>query len=101
MNSPQRGPHLLSPFSVGLVAHSACQAAHYWLTAAVLRVGNSLFSAASEEDVGVFSARWAHESQVLDGQQEHESSVGGHLPPRMLNFIVGSAESVGGALKEE
>ncbi len=104
MHSPQRGPHLLSPYSIGLVAHSALQAAHYWLTAVVLRVGNSLFSAASGvEDVGVSSARWAaaHESRVLDGQQEHESNVGGHLPPRMLNFIVGSAESGGGALKEE
>ena len=86
------------------VALSALQATHHWLTAAVLRVGNSLFSASSGmENVGVSSSRWAsaHESRVLDGRQEHDSNVGGNLPRRMLNFGVDSGESAGGSLKEE
>jgi len=86
------------------VAHSALQATHYWLTVVVLRVGNSLFSAASGmENLGISSSRWAtaHESRVLDGRQEHDSNVGGHLPRRMLNFGVDSGESAGGTLKEE
>ena len=84
--------------------HLALQATHYRLTAVVLRVGNSLFSAASGmEDVGVPSSRRAtHESsRVLDGQQEHDSTMGVHLPRRMLNFGMDSGESEGGALKEE
>ena len=102
--SPQRRHYLLSPYSIGHVAHSALQATHYWLTAVVLRVGNSLFSASSGmENVGVSSSRWAttHESRVLDGRQEHDSNVGGHLPRRMLNFGVDSGENVVGTLKEE
>ena len=102
--SPHRRPYLLSPYSISHVARSALQATHNWLTAVVLRVGNSLFSAASGvENVGVSSSRYAapHESRVLDGQQEHESNVGGHLPRRMLNFGVDSGESAGGTLKEE
>jgi hypothetical protein len=86
------------------VAHSALQATRYWLTAVVLRVGSSLFSASSGmENVGVSSYRWAttHESRVLDGRQEHDSNVGGHLPRRMLNFGVDSGENVVGTLKEE
>ena len=57
-------------------------AKHYWLTAVILRVGNSLFYAASGmENMGV--------------------SVGGHFPRRMLSFGVDSAENGGGTLKEE
>ncbi len=104
MYSPQRRPYLLSPYSIGHVAHSALQATHYWLTAVVLRVGNSLFSASSGmENVGVSSSWWAaaHEPRVLVGRQEHDSNVGGHLPRRMLNFGVDSGENVVGTLKEE
>ena len=89
---------------MGNLARSALQATHYWLTAVVLRVGNSLFSASSGmENMGVSSSRWAttHESRVLDGRQEHDSNVGGHLPRRMLNFGVDSGENVVGTLKEE
>ena len=88
-NSPQRTPYLLSPYSISHVAHSALYATHYWLTAVVLRVGNSLFSAPSGmENVGVSSSRRAtsHESRVLDGRQEH---------------WVESGENVVGTLKEE
>ena len=104
MYSPQRRPYLLSPYSISHVARSALQATHNWLTAVVLRVGNSLFSASSGmENVGVSSSRWAtsHESRVLDGRQEHDSNVGGHLPHRMLSFGVDSSENVVGTLKEE
>ena len=86
------------------MAHSALQATHYWLAAVILRVGNSLFSAASGmEDVGVSSARRAsvHESRVLGGRQEQYSDVGGRLPRRMLNFGVDGTESGVGTLKEE
>jgi len=79
-------------------------AKHYWLTAVILRVGNSLFSASSGmENMGVSSSQWAttHESRVLDGRQEHDSNVGGHLLRRMLNFGVDSGENVEGTLKEE
>ena len=104
MYSAQRRPYLLSPYSISHVARSALQATHNWLTAVVLRVGNSVFSAfLGMENVGVSSSRWAttHESRVLDGRQEHDSNVGGHLPRRMLNFGVDSGESAGGTLKEE
>ena len=104
MYSPQRRPYLLSPYSISHVAHSALQATRYWLSAVVLRVGNSLFSASSGmENVGVSSSQWAttHESRVLDGQQEHDSNVGGHLLRRMLDFGVDSGENVEGNLKEE
>ena len=104
MYSPQRRPYLLSPYSISHVARSALQATHNWLTAVVLRVGNSVFSASSGmENVGVSSSRWAttHESRVLDGRQEHDSNVGGHLPRHVLDFGVDSAKSGGGTLKEE
>ena len=76
-------------------AHSALQATHYWLTAVILRVVNSLM-----ENVGVVSPQWAsyHESRVLDGRHDH---VGGHLPRRVLNFGVDSGECAGGTLKEK
>ena len=53
--------------------------------------------------MGVSSSQWAttHESRVLDGQQEHDSNVGGHLLRRMLDFGVDSGENVEGTLKEE
>ena len=98
---PQRRPYLLSPYSISRVAQSALHATHYWLTAVILRVGNSLFSASSGmENVGVSSSQWAtnHESRVLDGRHDY---VGGHLPRRMLDFGVDSDESAGGTLKEE
>ncbi len=43
----------------------------------------------------------AHEPRVLDGQQELDSNVGGHLPRHMLNFGVDGGEIGEGALKEE
>lgn len=102
--SPQRRPYLLSPFSISHVAHSAFHATRSWLNGAVLRVGTQLFSAASGmENVGVSNSWWTtdHKSRVMDGRQEHDSSVGGHLPCRIHNDCVDRAESGGGTLKEE
>lgn len=98
--SPQCRAYLLSPYSISHVAHSALRATHYWLTTVVLRVGDSLLSAApGTENADVFISRWDTpcESRGLDGQ-EHDSDPGGH---RMLNFGVDSAESGRGSLKKE
>ncbi len=103
LHLPQRGPYLLSPFAISHVALSALQATHHSWAAALLRVGNIIFPAASGmENVGVSSPRRAspHESGVLDGQPL-DSNVGGHLPRRMLDFGLDSGESGGGPLKEE
>jgi hypothetical protein len=77
--------------------HHSCAQFYCTLT------GNSPFSAASGILGAASSSRLvtAHESRVLFGRQEHENTVGGHLPRRMLNFGVDSGKCVGGTLKEE
>jgi hypothetical protein len=100
LHSPQRRPHRLSTYSIGHEAHSTLQATHYWLAAAVLRVGNNLFAASPGMETCSRRAA-SHEPLVLDGRQEDDSNVGGHLPRHVLDFGVDSAKSGGGTLKEE